>query len=71
MAKPVDTQSPQHFPNPQLGQLKKEIVAMLLLTVLTLIVKHIEHEELLVIQQKQVERRLPKKAKLINAQLYK
>ena len=42
-----------------------------MLTVLTVIVKHIEHEELLVIQQKQVERRLPKKAKLINAQLYK
>ena len=48
MAKPVDTQSPQHFPNPQLGQLKKENVSMLLLTVLTVIVKHIEHEELLV-----------------------
>ena len=53
--KPVDTQSPQHFRNPQLGQLKKENVAMLLLTVLTLIVKHVEHEELLVIQHKQVE----------------
>ena len=65
--KPVDIQSPQHFPNPQLGQLKKENVSKLLLTVLTVIVKHIEHEELLVIRQKQVERRLPKKAKLINA----
>ncbi len=48
MAKPVDTLSPQHFPNPQLGQLKKENVSKLLLTVLTVIVKHIEHEELLV-----------------------
>ena len=40
---------------------------MLWLKVLTVIVKHIEHEELLVIQQKKVERRLPKKAKLRNA----